>query len=142
MGNNKYESLVQWIKANIKKEDLDTFQTTADKCNYVMNLIKDLTCDKPYTYKRLYELLYRIGYAPKLDEKKIRIEWMNQNRDVILNILANDSKTTNNQRIIYATNKINQDLNTNYTQKEIRGYLTNAGLMSKYFKINQNDHIN
>ena len=134
MGNNKFEQLVQWIKANIKKEDLDKFQTTADKCNYVMNLIKDLTCDKPNTYKRLYELLYRIGYAPKLDEKKTRIEWMNQNRDEILNILTNDSKSTNNQRIIYATNKINQDLNVNYTQKEMRGYLTNAGLMSKYFK--------
>ena len=140
MGNNKYERLIQWIKTNIKKEDLDPFQTTADKCNYVMNLIKNLTCDKPNTYKRLYELLYRIGYAPKLDEKKTRIEWMNQNRDEILNILANDSKTTNNQRIIYAMNKINQDLNANYTQKEIRGYLTNAGLMSKYFKnVNINE---
>ena len=57
MGNNKYEKLIQWIKTNIKKEDLDAFQTTADKCNYVMSLIKDLKCDKPNTYKRLYELL-------------------------------------------------------------------------------------
>ena len=108
-----------------------------------MNLIKDLTCDKPNTYKRLYELLYRIDYAPKLDEKKTRIEWMNQNRDDILKILANDSKTTNNQCIIYATNKINADLNTNYTQKEMRVYLTNAGLMSKYFsKRNENEFKN
>ena len=63
---------------------------------------------------------------------------LNQNKDDILNILTNDSKSTNNQRIIQATNKINVDLNANYTQKEMRGYLTNAGLMSKYFRNNQN----
>ena len=143
-GNNaKYTKLIEWIKTNIKKEDLDVFNETVEKCNYVINKVNEIPineCNRPQTYKSMYQLLYRIGYVNILDDKKARLEWMNKNKNDILNISGNDSKTINKERVIYATKKINEDLKTNYTEKQMRNYLTHANLLSKYFSRSSYSH--
>ena len=139
--NTKYSKVNEWIKTNIKKEDLELLPTNKDKCEFVLHKLDEVPIDIIQPWKRpdiksLYQLLYKLNYLNihLKDDKNTRLEWLKTHRDEILNIKSVDSKTTNNQRIAYTHEKMNAELNTNYDLKQVRNFLTNQKLLSKHFK--------
>ncbi len=138
--NSKYSKVNEWIKTNIKKEDLETQPTNNDKCNYVMSKLNEVPIDIIQPWKRpnlksLYQLLYKLDYlnVHLKEDKGKRLEWIKTHRDEILNINSVDSKITNNKRIDYTHEKMNAELNTNYDKKQVRNFLTSQQLLCKHF---------
>ena len=138
--NTKYSKVNEWIKTNIKKEDLETLPTNKDKCEFVLHKLNEVPIDIIYPWKRpdlkgLYQLLYKLDYLNihLKDDKNKRLEWLKTHHDEITKIISVDSKTTNNKRIAYVHEKMNADLNTNYDLKQVRNFLTNQKLLSKHY---------
>jgi len=137
---SKYAKVNEWIKTNIQKEDLNTFTTNKDVCEYVLHKLNEVDLNEIPEYNRpknetvMYQLLYKLNYLKvETDHKNERLEWLKNHKDEILNILLSDSKTTNNKRIEYTMKNMNNDLGTNYDEKQIRNFLTNSKLLTKHF---------
>ena len=141
--NSKYSNLNNWIKKHIKPSELEVFDNNTTKCEYVFSKIPTGFLDEPIKLKQLYQLLYKMNYISSnvfagngvnsREAKNQRLNWIIEHQKNILDINLANSKLTNNARIEYTFNHLNQDLKTQYTISQIRNFLTNQNLLSKYY---------
>ena len=135
---------MKWIKENINKNELSVFDNNFTKCEYVFSKIPLELLSDLITTKQLYQILYKLEYinsnvsgsdsnGPQC--KNERLNWITKHSIDILDINCYDSKDTNNLRIDYVMNKMNDELKTNYSRKQIRNFLNNQNLLSKYFSM-------
>ena len=139
---SKYAKVNEWIKTNIQKDDLNTFQNNKEKCEHVLHKLDEVDLvlipefNRPKNEKVMYQILYKLNYLndEESDKEKVdRLLWLRYHKDEILKIMLNDSKTTNNKRIEFTLENMNNDLKTNYTEKQVRNFLTNSKLLTKHF---------
>ena len=147
---SKYSKLTNWIKENIKPSDLKVFDNNFTKCEYVFSKIPLELLNEEITTKQLYQILYKLEYinsnvsgdTPNSREcKNERLNWITEHSIDILDIKCYDSKETNYLRIDYVMKNLNEELKTNYTRKQIRNFLNNQNLLSKYFSMKQIKNI-
>ena len=134
---SKYSKLMKWIKENINKNELSVFDNNFTKCEYVFSKIPLELLSDLITTKQLYQILYKLEYINSnvSGDKNERLNWITEHSIDILDINCYDSKETNNLRIDYVMNKMNEELKTNYSRKQIRNFLNNQNLLSKYFSM-------
>jgi hypothetical protein len=134
---SKYSKLMKWIKENINKNELSVFDNNFTKCEYVFSKIPLELLSDLITTKQLYQILYKLEYINSnvSGDKNERLNWITEHSIDILDINCYDSKETNNLRIDYVMNTMNEELKTNYSRKQIRNFLNNQNLLSKYFSM-------
>ena len=132
--DTKYSVITNWILENIKPDELNNFDSNVTRCEYIISKIPSELMKEEITSKQMYFILYKYNLLhSKLEgSKDDRINWLHQHKDEILNIQYPTSKQTNNARIDYTMEHMNNDLKTNYTKDRIRNFLTHQGWLMKY----------
>ena len=135
--NSKFKKVNDWIKDNIKPSELKIFDNNFTKCEYVFSKLPLELLNCPISINQIYQLLYKLKLITSKNkgDKNERLNWIIKHKNDILNIKCCDSKQTNILRIDYVMKYLNQELKTDYTKNQIRNFLNNQNLLSKYFTM-------
>ena len=133
----KHELIKNWIFENIDVDELNKFDSNKTKCEYVISRIPSELLKEEITPKQIYFILYKYKLIISKVEgnKNNRINWLHQHKDEILNINYPTSKETNNARIDYTMENMNNDLKSNYSKYQVRNFLNHQHWLMTHISL-------